>query len=96
MSQITLLVFSAYCTLVPLIRRHQLQIQSFWFCLGLALSVLAGIASVAVYPYNWRASVALGFVSGIAQAISVIQLIEGVNGAIGGVGKESEATHKTL
>ena len=37
---------------------------------------MVGIASALVYPWQWQASVVLGFVAGLSQIIATMQLIE--------------------
>src|SRR6266516_3847740 len=72
--QITLLY-----TLIPLLKGRKIPNRFFGFSISLLVSALSGIFSVAVYPFQWQASVLLGFVSGIARVISVMQLTEGID-----------------
>ena len=51
-----------------------------WFWVSLALSTFAGVISVALYLYDWQASLLFGYISGVAQVVATLQLVEGLDG----------------
>jgi hypothetical protein len=86
-SQAILSLSSLYCILIPLLRSRAIPMRSFWFFLSFSVSGASCILSVAVYPFQWQTSVLLGFVSGVAQIISTMQLIEGIDTRIDDITK---------
>ena len=90
LSQTTLGAFSAFLILLPPLRARNLHLRyPIWFRLSLSISVISGLASTAIYPFSWQASVLCNYVANLAQVIATLQLVECVNtaatsGEIGG------------
>jgi hypothetical protein len=68
---------SIYCIIIPILRRAQIKTRFPWLFKGLlVLSVIAGVATTAIYPYSPPASLVFSYFSGIALLAVTLQLIE--------------------
>jgi UTP:GlnB (protein PII) uridylyltransferase len=79
LSSFSQMLFSLYCLTVPLIRASNPVIWSFWLCLTVIISAFAGILSVVLFYMYQQASISLSFVSGTAQIVATMLLIEEVD-----------------
>lgn len=91
LSSFSQMLFSLYCLTVPLIQASNPAIRSFWLRLAVATSAFAGTFSVVLFYMSQQASILLSFVSGTAQIVATILLIEGVDEVVRNPPPESTA-----
>ncbi|KAK3318155.1 hypothetical protein B0H66DRAFT_226457 [Apodospora peruviana] len=83
--QIFLQFLSAYCTLYPTLirgrgrRSGQIAIARTWLGGLLATSVVTSVVAAIIYPWSWKISAVLGFVSAFTANVSAAQLAVGIN-----------------
>ncbi|KAI9817616.1 MAG: hypothetical protein M1832_004620 [Thelocarpon impressellum] len=79
LAQMLLLVYSLYLIVVPLSRNGVVPASGWWFWACLVTSAACSLASVAIYPFHWKLSTGLAYMSGAMQVTATVQLVEGLD-----------------